>query len=134
MMKKKKFIIIFIVIITIFAAIATFIIISTKVDTAFLRKQNQTYENVYVIDGNNGNSIKLSDKGKELLLEKLKSLKLSKDYFHKPSTEWLYHIQFIIEGKLYIVTIVSDDCIAINENKFYKTQAVDLIDFIKEML
>lgn len=110
------------------------IIISTKLDTAFLRKQNQAYENVYVIDGNNGNSIRLPDKEKEELLEKLKHLELTRDFFHKPLAEWLYHIQFTMEGELYIITIVDDNCIVINENKFYKAKTVELIDFIKEML
>lgn len=133
-MKKKKYIIIFVVMITIVIAVGTIMIISTKLDTAFLRKQSQAYENVYVIDGNNGNSIKLLDKEKEELIEKLKQLELTRDFFHKPLTEWLYHIQFTMEGKLYIITIVDNNCIVINENKFYKTETGELIDFIKEML
>ena len=39
-----------------------------------------------------------------------------------------------MEGELYIITIVDDNCIVINENKFYKTETGKLVDFIKEML
>ncbi len=133
-MKKKKYIIIFVVMIAIAVVVGTLMIISTKLDTAFLRKQNQAYENVYVIDGNNGNSIRLPDKEKEELFEKLKNLEWTRDFFHKPLTEWLYHIQFTIDGELYIITIVDNNCIVINENKFYKAGTVELIDFIKKML
>jgi len=133
-MKKKKFIIIFITIITLLITITVFITMSTKSDTAFLKKQNEAYENVYVIDGSNGNSVRLTDEDKELLLEKLKSLKITKDYFCKPSTEWLYNIQFTIEGKLYIVTIINNHCMSIGENKFYQTEATDLINCIKNVV
>lgn len=133
-MKKKKYVFILVVLIAIFTVAKATVIISTALDTAFLRKQNQAYENVYVIDGNNGNSIRLPDKEKEELLEKLKHLELTKDFFHKSLAEWLYHIQFTMEGELYIITIVDDNCIVINENKFYKAKTVELIDFIKEML
>ncbi len=133
-MKKKKYIIILVTIITIFSVIGALMIISTKLDTAFLRKQSQAYENVYVIDGDNGNSIRLTDKEKEELLEKLKHLELTKDFFHKPLEGWLYHIQFTMEGELYIVTIIDDNGIVINENKFYKVETTELIHFIKEML
>lgn len=132
-MKNKKLINVFIII-TIFIAVLIFIIISTKLDTTFLRKPSQVYESVYVIDGNNGNSVKLLDKEKEELLEKLKGLELTKDFFYKPSTEWLYHIQFTVENELYMITIINDNYIAINENKFYKTKTTQLIDFIKEIL
>ena len=57
-----------------------------------------------------------------------------RDFFHKPLTEWQYQIQFIIGGELYIITIVDDNYIVINENKFYKTETGELVDFIKEML
>ena len=130
-MKKKKYIIIFVVMIAI-AAVGALMIISIKLDTAFLRKSSQAYENVYIIDGNNGNSVKILDKEKEELFEKLKSLEWTRDFFHKPLTEWLYHIQFIMEGELYIITIVDDNCIAVNENKFYKAETERLIDFIRE--
>ena len=133
-MKKKKCIIILVGIITIFVVVGVLIIISIKLDTAFLRKPNQAYENVDVIDGDNGISMKLSDKEKEELFEKLKRLELMRDFFHKPLTEWQYQIQFIIEGELYIITIVDDNYIVINENKFYKTETGKLVDFIKEML
>lgn len=133
-MKNKKFIIIFIIIFAMFATISILIIISTKLDTAFLKKPSQVYDNVYVIDGNNGNSVKLLDKEKEELFEKLKGLKLTKDFFYKPSTEWLYHIQFTIENELYMITIINDNYIAINENKFYKAKTTQLIGFIKEIL
>ena len=39
--------------------------ISITLDTAFFRKTSQAYENVDVIDGDNGNSVKLLDKEKE---------------------------------------------------------------------
>ncbi len=133
-MKKKKCIILLVGIIAIFVVVGVLIIILIKLDTAFLRKPNQAYENVDVIDGDNGISIKLSDKEKEELLEKLKRLELTRDFFHKPLTKWQYQIQFIIEGELYIITIVDDNYIVINENKFYKTEAGKLVDFIKEML
>ena len=133
-MKKKKYILIFIVLIAIFTAVGITIMISIKLDTAFLTKPNQAYENVDVIDGHNGISMKLSDKEKEELFEKLKRLELMRDFFHKPLTEWQYQIQFIIEGELYIITIVDDNYIVINENKFYKTETGKLVDFIKEML
>ena len=133
-MKKKKYILIFIVLIAIFTAVGITIMISITLDTAFLTKPNQAYENVDVIDGDNGISMKLSDKEKEELFEKLKRLELTRDFFHKPLTEWQYQIQFVIEGELYIITIVDDNCIVINENKFYKTETGKLVDFIKEML
>ncbi len=133
-MKKKKYILIFIVLIAIFTAVGITIMISITLDTAFLRKPNQAYENVDVIDGDNGISMKLSDKEKEELFEKFKHLELTRDFFHKPLTKWQYQIQFIIEGELYIITIVDDNYIVINENKFYKTEAGKLVDFIKEML
>ena len=133
-MKKKKCIILLVGIITIFVVVGVLIIISIKLDTAFLRKPNQAYENVDVIDGDNGISMKLSDKEKEELFEKLKRLELMRDFFHKPLTEWQYQIQFIIGGELYIITIVDDNYIVINENKFYKTETGELVDFIKEML
>lgn len=133
-MKKKKYVIIFVILITIIVAVGIAMIISMKFDMAFLKKQNQAYENVYVIDGHNGNSIKLSDKEKEGMLENLKNLKWTRKFFHKPLTEWLYHIQFTMQGELYIITIVDDNCIVINENKFYKTGTVELINFIKEVL
>ena len=133
-MKKKKCIILLVGIITIFVVVGVLIIISIKLDTAFLRKPNQAYENVYVIDGDNGISMKLSDKEKEELFEKLKRLELMRDFFHKPLTEWQYQIQFIIGGELYIITIVDDNYIVINENKFYKTETGELVDFIKQML
>ncbi len=85
-MKKKKYIIIFAVMIAI-AAVGALMIISTKLDTAFLRKPSQAYENVYIIDGNNGNSVKVLDKEKEELFEKLKNLEWTRDFFHKPLTE-----------------------------------------------
>ena len=132
-MKKKKYIIIFVVMIAI-AAVGALMIISIKLDTAFLRKSSQAYENVYIIDGNNGNSVKILDKEKEELFEKLKSLEWTRDFFHKPLTEWLYHIQFTMKGELYIITIVDDNCIAVNENKFYKAETERLIDFIRERL
>lgn len=132
-MKKKKYIIIFAVMIAI-AAVGALMIISTKLDTAFLRKPSQAYENVYIIDGNNGNSVKVLDKEKEELFEKLKNLEWTRDFFHKQLTEWLYHIQFTMEGELYIITIVDDNCIAVNENKFYKVETERLIDFIRERL
>ena len=133
-MKKKKCIILLVGIIAIFVVVGVLIIISIKLDTAFLTKPNQAYENVDVIDGDNGISMKLSDKEKEELFEKLKRLELTRDFFHKPLTEWQYQIQFIIEGELYIITIVDDNYIVINENKFYKTETGKLVDFIKEML
>lgn len=133
-MKKKKCIIILVGIITIFAIVGVLMIISTKLDTAFLRKSSQAYENIYVIDGNNGNSIRLPDKEKEELFEKLKNLEWTRDFFHKPLTQWLYHIQFTMEGELYIITIVDDNCIAVNENKFYRVETERLIDFIREIL
>ncbi len=133
-MKKKKCIILLVGIIAIFVVVGVLIIILIKLDTAFLRKPNQAYENVDVIDGDNGISMKLSDKEKEELFEKLKRLELMRDFFHKPLTEWQYQIQFIIEGELYIITIVDDNYIVINENKFYKTETGKLVDFIKEML
>ncbi len=133
-MKKKKCIILLVGIIAIFVVVGVLIIISIKLDTAFLRKPNQAYENVDVIDGDNGISMKLSDKEKEELFEKLKRLELMRDFFHKPLTEWQYQIQFIIGGELYIITIVDDNYIVINENKFYKTDTGELVDFIKEML
>ena len=133
-MKKKKCIILLVGIIAIFVVVGVLIIILIKLDTAFLRKPNQAYENVDVIDGDNGISIKLSDKEKEELLEKLKRLELTRDFFPKPLTEWQYQIQFIIEGELYIITIVDDNYIVINESKFYKTETGKLVDFIKEML
>ncbi len=133
-MKKKKCIILLVGIIAIFVVVGVLIIISIKLDTAFLRKPNQAYENVDVIDGDNGISMKLSDKEKEELFEKLKRLELMRDFFHKPLTEWQYQIQFIIGGELYIITIVDDNYIVINENKFYKTETGELVDFIKEML
>ncbi len=133
-MKKKKYILIFAVLIAVFTAVGVAITISTTLDMAFLKKQSQAYENVYVIDGDNGNSIRLPNKEKEELLEKLKYLELTRDFFHKPLTKWQYQIQFIIEGELYIITIVDDNCIVINENKFYKTETGKLVDFIKEML
>ncbi len=133
-MKKKKCIILLVGIIAIFVVVGVLIIILIKLDTAFLRKPNQAYENVDVIDGDNGISMKLSDKEKEELFEKLKRLELMRDFFHKPLTEWQYQIQFIIEGELYIITIVDDNYIVINENKFYKTETGELVDFIKEML
>ncbi len=86
-MKKKKYIIIFVVIIVIAAAVGALMIISTKLDTAFLRKPSQAYENVYIIDGDNGNSVKVLDKEKEELFEKLKNLEWTRDFFHKPLTE-----------------------------------------------
>ncbi len=133
-MKKKKCIILLVGIIAIFVVVGVLIIISIKLDTAFLRKPNQAYENVDVIDGDNGISMKLSDKEKEELFEKFKHLELTRDFFHKPLTKWQYQIQFIIEGELYIITIVDDNYIVINENKFYKTETGKLVDFIKEML
>lgn len=133
-MKKKKCIILLVGIIAIFVVVGVLIIILIKLDTAFLRKPNQAYENVDVIDGDNGISMKLSDKEKEELFEKLKRLELMRDFFHKPLTEWQYQIQFIIGGELYIITIVDDNYIVINENKFYKTETGELVDFIKEML
>lgn len=133
-MKKKKCIILLVGIIAIFVVVGVLIIILIKLDTAFLRKPNQAYENVDVIDGDNGISMKLSDKEKEELFEKLKRLELMRDFFHKPLTEWQYQIQFIIGGELYIITIVDDNYIVINENKFYKTETGKLVDFIKEML
>ena len=133
-MKKKKCIILLVGIIAIFVVVGVLIIILIKLDTAFLRKPNQAYENVDVIDGDNGISMKLSDKEKEELFEKFKHLELTRDFFHKPLTKWQYQIQFIIEGELYIITIVDDNYIVINENKFYKTEAGKLVDFIKEML
>ena len=39
-----------------------------------------------------------------------------------------------MEGELYIITIVDENYIVINENKFYKTETGDLIDFIREIL
>ena len=68
-MKKKKCIIILVGIITIFVVVGVLIIISIKLDTAFLRKPNQAYENVDVIDGDNGISMKLSDKKKKSYLK-----------------------------------------------------------------
>ena len=133
-MKKKKCIILLVGIIAIFVVVGVLIIISIKLDTAFLRKPNQAYENVDVIDGDNGISIKLSDKEKEELFEKLKRLELTRDFFHESLTKWVYHIQFTMEGELSIITIVDDNCIVINENKFYKTETGELVDFIKQML
>ncbi len=86
-MKKKKYILIFIVLIAIFTAVGITIMISITLDTAFLKKPNQAYENVYVIDGDNGISMKLSDKEKEELLEKLKRLELTRDFFHESLTK-----------------------------------------------
>ncbi len=39
-----------------------------------------------------------------------------------------------MEGELYIITIVDDNCITVNENKFYKAETERLIDFIRERL
>ncbi len=68
-MKKKKYILIFIVLIAIFTAVGITIMISITLDTAFLTKPNQAYENVDVIDGHNGISMKLSDKKKKSYLK-----------------------------------------------------------------
>jgi hypothetical protein len=51
--------------IAIFTAVEITIMISITLDTAFFRKTSQAYENVDVIDGDNGNSVKLLDKEKE---------------------------------------------------------------------
>ena len=68
-MKKKKCIILLVGIIAIFVVVGVLIIILIKLDTAFLRKPNQAYENVDVIDGHNGISMKLSDKKKKSYLK-----------------------------------------------------------------